>query len=183
MLNGNGIRLRRDERADIPKFVEWLNDPEVRKYLLMHMPISTANEELWFENMLKLPGEEQPFAIEIQKGDVWQLIGNCSFMQIDHTALSAEVGLFIGDKSCWNKGYGTEVMHQMLRLGFGTLNLNRIFLRVDEDNRGGIRAYEKAGFLHEGRFRQAMYRDGQYHDVLVMSVLRSEWNSKEQVKV
>jgi RimJ/RimL family protein N-acetyltransferase len=182
MIDGNGIRLRRDERADIPKFVEWLNDPEVRKYLLMHMPISTANEEQWFENMLKLPGEEQPFAIEIQKDDAWQLIGNCSFMQIDHAALSAEVGLFIGDKSCWNKGYGTEVMRLMLRIGFGTLNLNRIFLRVDEDNKGGIRAYEKVGFIHEGRSRQAAYRDGKYHDMLVMSVLRSEWNSEEQVK-
>ena len=74
------------------------------------------------------------------------------------------MGLFIGDKSCWNKGYGTEVMRLLLRSGFETLNLNRIFLRVDEANKGGIRAYEKAGFVHEGRLRQAVFRDGEYRD-------------------
>jgi RimJ/RimL family protein N-acetyltransferase len=88
------------------------------------------------------------------------------------------VGLFIGDKSCWNKGYGTEVMRLLLRHGFGTLNLNRIFLRVDEDNYGGIRAYEKAGFLLEGRERMGGYRNGKYHDILRMSVLRSEWEER-----
>jgi diamine N-acetyltransferase len=188
MIQGERIRLRRDERADIPEFVKWLNDSEVRRYLSFRMPISMANEEQWFENMLKLPAAEQPFAIEIRKtspekeAGAWQMIGNCSFMDIDHTARSAEVGLFIGDKSCWNKGYGTEVMHLLLHFGFEILNLNRIFLRVDEDNKGGIRAYEKAGFVDEGRLRQAVYRDGQYFDYLIMSVIRSEWNSGEHTK-
>jgi diamine N-acetyltransferase len=188
MIQGKRVRLRRDERADIPKFVTWLNDPEVRRYLSLMLPISMVNEEQWFENMLKLPAPEQPFAIEIRTTSpedatgAWQMIGNCSFMDVDHTALSAEVGLFIGDKSCWNKGYGTEVMRLLLHFGFQTLNLNRIFLRVDEDNQGGIRAYEKAGFVQEGRLRQAIYREGQYHDVLIMSVIRTEWNPGEKIK-
>ena len=188
MIFGERIRLRRDEHTDISRFVIWLNDPEVTRYLSLNMPISTASEEQWFENMLKLPASEQPFAIEIRKtspeeeAGAWQIIGNCSFMDIDHTALSAEVGLFIGDKSCWDKGYGTEVMRLLLRFGFETLNLNRIFLRVDEANKRGIRAYEKAGFVHEGRLRQAVYRDGQYEDMLIMSVLRSEWVPGGQAK-
>ena len=177
MIYGERIRLRRDERADIPLFTQWLNDPDVRRYLLMNLPISQANEEGWFENMLKRPAEEQPFAIEVREGDGWRLIGNCGFFEIDWRARSSEVGLFIGDKSCWNKGYGTEVMRLLLQVGFGTLNLNRIFLRVDQDNLGGIRAYEKAGYVHEGRFRQATYQDGEYRDMLFMSVLRSEWNA------
>lgn len=188
MIQGERVRLRRDERADIAMFVEWLNDPEVSRYLSMTMPISTANEEQWFEGTLKLPAAEQPFAIEIREispekdTETWRLIGNCSFMDVDNTARSAEAGLFIGDKSCWNKGYGTEIMRLLLQIGFGTLNLNRVFLRVDEDNKGGIRAYEKAGFVHEGRLRQAVYRDGQYGDLLIMSVVRSEWDQGEQVK-
>ena len=187
MIYGERIRLRRNERSDIPKFVEWLNDPEVRRYLLIDLPISQANEEQWFENMLKLPANEQPFGIEIRESEPaegnehWRLIGNCSFMDIHSTIRSAEVGLFIGEKSCWNKGYGTEVMSLLLELGFGTMNLNRIFLRVDEANKGGIRAYEKAGFVHEGRLRQGMFKDGEYADVLLMSVIRAEWNPKKQV--
>lgn len=181
MIYGERIRLRRDERQDIPSFVAWLNDPDVRRYLSMTLPISQAGEEQWFEDMLKKLGAEQPFAIEIREispeggGEAWRLIGNCSFMGIDQTARSAEVGLFIGDKTCWNKGYGTEVMQLLLRIGFNSLNLNRIFLRVDEANKGGIRTYEKAGFILEGRYRQGTFQNGEYRDILFMSVLRSEW--------
>jgi diamine N-acetyltransferase len=177
MLYGKRIRLRGNERSDLPKFVEWLNDPEVRRYLLMSMPISQATEEQWFENMLKRPAEEQSLGIEIKEGDAWRLIGNCGIFDINWRARSAEVGLFIGDKSCWNKGFGTEVMLLLLQHGFGTLNLNRIFLRVDAGNLGGIRAYEKAGFVHEARLREADFREGKYCDDLIMSVLRSEWPS------
>jgi RimJ/RimL family protein N-acetyltransferase len=179
MLYGKRIRLRGNERSDLPKFVEWLNDPDVRRTLSMSMPISQAAEEQWFENMLKRPSEEQSLGIEIKDGDGWRLIGNCSIFDIKWRARSAEVGLFIGDKSCWNKGYGTEVMRLLLRHGFETLNLNRIFLRVDAANLGGIRAYEKAGFVHEGRFRQGTFQGGEYRDMLFMSVLRSEWTPEK----
>jgi len=179
MLYGKRIRLRGDERSDLPKFVEWLNDPDVRRTLSMSMPISQAAEEQWFENMLKRPSEEQSLGIEIKDGDGWRLIGNCGIFDINWRARSAEVGLFIGDKSCWNKGYGTEVMRLLLRHGFETLNLNRIFLRVDAANLGGIRAYEKAGFVHEGRFRQGTFQGGEYRDMLFMSVLRSEWTPEK----
>lgn len=179
MIYGKRIRLRADERSDLPKFTEWLNDPEVRRYLSMRLPVSLASEEGWFESMLKRPPEEQPLAIEIKEGDGWRLIGNCGFFEIDHTVRSSEVGIFIGDKTCWNKGYGTEVMSLLLDHGFGTLNLNRIYLRVDADNKGGIRAYEKAGYVHEGVFRQGTFQDGEYRDMLFMSVLRSEWMNKK----
>jgi RimJ/RimL family protein N-acetyltransferase len=104
MLYGKRIRLRGNERNDLPKFIEWLNDPEVRRYLSMSLPISQAAEEQWFENMLKRPPEEQSLGIEIKDGDGWRLIGNCGIFDINWRVRSAEVGLFIGDKSCWNKG-------------------------------------------------------------------------------
>jgi RimJ/RimL family protein N-acetyltransferase len=175
MLYGKRIRLRGNERSDLPKFVEWLNDPEVQRYLSMSLPISQAAEEQWFENMLKRPPEEQSLGIEIKDGEGWRLIGNCGIFDINWRSRSAEVGLFIGDKSCWNKGYGTEVLRLLLRHGFGTMNLNRIFLRVDAENLGGIRAYKKAGFVHEARLRESNFREGKYCDDLIMSVLRSEW--------
>ena len=179
MLYGKRIRLRGNERSDLPKFVEWLNDPEVRRYLSMSMPISQATEEQWFEKMLKRPPEEQMLGIEIKDGEGWRLIGNSDIFEINWRVRSAEVGLFIGDKSCWNKGYGTEVMRLLLCHGFGTLNLNRIFLRVDPENLGGIHAYEKAGFVQEARLREADFREGKYSDDLIMSVLRSEWTPEK----
>ena len=81
----------------------------------------------------------------------------------------------IGAKQHWDQGYGSEALGLMVQHGFGTLNLNRISLRVFADNPRAMRSYEKAGFVQEGRLREAHYHDGAYVDVLVMSMLRSEW--------
>lgn len=175
MIYSGRIRLRAPERSDIPRFVTWLNDPEVRAGLLVSLPLSTADEEGWFEAMLKRPLEEHPMTIEVRQGDDWLPVGNCGFHNVDWRCRAAEVGIFIGEKSLWNRGYGTEVIRLLLKHGFHTLNLNRIALDVYETNPRAIRSYEKAGFVHEGRRRQAMYKDGRYVDILQMSVLRSEW--------
>lgn len=175
MIYGKRIRLRAPEKGDVPRFTAWLNDPEVRQGLSMYLPLSIAEEERWFENMLQQPANEHPLTIEVRQGESWIPIGNCGFMNIDWRNRASEVGIFIGEKSFWNQGYGTETMHLLLEHGFQTLNLNRIFLRVFGNNTRAIRSYEKAGFIHEGRMRQAEYQAGEYIDVLLMSVLRSEW--------
>jgi RimJ/RimL family protein N-acetyltransferase len=175
MIYGDRIRLRAAERADLPLFVAWLNDPEVRQFLFLNLPMSLAQEERWFEEMLKAPPAEQVMVIEVQQEGGWTPIGNTSLMNIDWTNSLAEVGIFIGEKAFWSRGYGREAMRLMLKHGFETLNLNRVWLRVYEFNQRGIRAYEHAGFKHEGRLRQAIYKGGRYHDVLIMSALRCEW--------
>jgi RimJ/RimL family protein N-acetyltransferase len=139
------------------------------------LPLSLVEEERWFESMLQQSPPEHSMVIEIREGDGWKPVGNCGFHVIDWRSRNGEIGLFIGEKSLWNQGYGTEAVRLLLRHGFNTLNLHRIALRVFETNPGGIRAYEKAGFVLEGRFRQAEYQDGRYLDVLYMSVLHSEY--------
>ncbi len=67
-------------------------------------------------------------------------------------------------------------MRLLLQHGFDTLNLNRVYLRVYANNLRAIRCYEKTGFVLEGRMRQAQYQNGEYLDILLMSVLRSEWD-------
>jgi diamine N-acetyltransferase len=175
MLYGDRLRLRAAERSDIPLFVAWLNDPEVRQFLLINLPMSLAEEEQWFEAMQKTPAAEHVLVIEINTDDGWKSIGNTSFMDIDWRNRSAEIGIFIGEKAYWNQGYGSDTMRLMLRHGFQTLNLNRIWLRVYEQNIRGVRAYEKVGFQHEGNLRQAVFQDGRYCDLKIMSVLRQEW--------
>jgi diamine N-acetyltransferase len=175
MIYGKRIRLRRAEREDLPRFVAWLNDPEVVQGLAHLLPFSQLEEERWFERTLEQPAEERPLTMDARQEEGWHTIGNSGFHNLDWRNRSAEVGIFIGDKSYWNQGYGTEAMHLLLEIAFGTLNLHRVYLRVFEDNSRAIRAYEKAGFVHEGRMRQAEFRRGSYHDVLLMSVLRPEW--------
>ena len=179
MIFGERIRLRGVEREDLPLFVTWLNDPEVIKGLIINLPLSSLDEENWFENLAKLPPEEKPLAIEIQDENGWRLIGNSSFHNIFLINRCAEVGIFIGNKDEWGKGYGSETMLLLLKHGFETINLHRIFLRVYEDNHRAIRTYENIGFKHEGRLREDRYYHGEYFDTLIMSVLRSEWLSRE----
>jgi len=177
MIYGTRIRLRAAERYDLPRFVEWLNDPEVTAGLSMYLPLSQADEDAWFDQMLVKPADEHPMVIEVHLEDNWLPVGNCGFGSIDHRNRNAEIGIFIGRKDLWNLGYGTETMRLMLQHGFNTLNLHRIFLRVYDSNKRAIRSYEKAGFVHEGRLREAEYRKGKYVDVLLMSVLRPEWQA------
>jgi len=175
MIIGKNVRLRGIEHNDLPASVRWLNDPEVRQHLLLTCPLSRSQEEMWYENMLKEPVESQPLAIEIKKEAEWFHIGNIGLSKLDWNARSAELGIFIGEKSQWNRGYGRMAVQLMVRHGFYNLNLNRIFLHVYENNPRAIHSYERAGFIHEGRLRKEAYRNGLYLDVLVMSVLRDEW--------
>jgi len=177
MIYGEHMRLRAIERSDLPRFVEWLNDPDVRQGLLLHLPMSQAQEENWFENMFKRPAVEHPLVIEVHEGGDWVMIGNCGIHNIDWRCRSAEVGIFIGEKHLWNQGYGTKAMRLLLKHSFETLNLNRIALEVYETNPRAIHSYEKVGFVHEGRKRQAMYKEGKHFDILIMSVLREEWQA------
>jgi diamine N-acetyltransferase len=176
MIYGKHIRLRAIEREDLPKFVEWMNDPEVTSGLLIHIPLSMADEQRWFEGMAQRPAAERVLAIEMRDGDSWRMIGTTGFHEINMVNREAEFGISIGDKSIWNQGYGTEATRLMLQHGFETLNLNRIYLRVYETNPRAIRAYEKVGYVHEGCMRQSVYKHGKYIDVHLMSVLRSEWD-------
>jgi diamine N-acetyltransferase len=181
MILGKRVRLRAIERDDLPKFVQWLNDPEVIRGLALHTPMSMDQEQSWFDAMRSHPADEQPLGIEIHSGEGWVHIGNLSLNKINWVDREAEVGIVIGDKRYWSQGYGREAMILLLRYGFYTLGLNRIFLRVYATNPRAIRSYEKAGFINEGKMRQAHYQDGQYVDVLLMSALHSEWKDDEAV--
>ncbi len=177
MITGIDIRMRAIERSDLPRFVRWLNDPEVTAGLSLILPISMDEEEAWYEAMLKQPATQHPMMIEVCQSEEWAPVGNCGYHDINTQVRSGEVGIFIGEKHYWNKGYGTEAMRLLVRHGFETLNLNRVFLRVYANNPRAIRSYEKVGFVHEGRLRQAAYRNGQYVDELIMSILRTEWEA------
>ena len=186
MIIGERVRFRGVERADIPKFVEWLNDPEVQEGILVHYPISQADEEGWFERMLTRPTDERVMGIEVKetaldgKAESWRLVGTCAFDHIDWRVNAAEFGIIIGDKSYWNRGVGTDAVRLIIEHGFKTLNLNRIFLHVFTTNPRAIRAYEKAGFSVEVRERQAEYKHGKYIDVLLMGLLKDEYLKRKE---
>ncbi len=177
MILGERVRLRPVEKDDLPRFVRWFGDPELRRYLAAYLPLGYAQEEKWYERNLDR-GPEQAWALEVRSaadGETWALIGSCGLHEIHWRTRAAELGIAIGDRAYWGQGYGTDAVRALIRWGFETVNLNRIFLRVFADNPRAIRAYEKAGFIKEGALRQDEYHEGQYVDTLVMGILREEW--------
>lgn len=174
MIYGDRVRLRAIERADIPTFVRWFNDPEVRQYILLFAPMSTAQEERWFES-LQDRKDDMVFAIEARVGDAWVHIGNTGLHRIDWKERLAVFGIVLGEKDYWGKGYGTDATRAMLGFAFKTLNLHRVELEVFDFNPRAIRCYEKAGFRREGTRRESHFHDGRYCNAHLMSILQHEY--------
>jgi RimJ/RimL family protein N-acetyltransferase len=178
MILGQRIRLRPVEKDDLPRFVKWLADPELRAHLASYLPLSQVQEERWFDRNVTA-GDLQTWAIDAQPSDMavgpWVHIGSCGYHHIDWRSRVGEVGILIGARDYWSKGYGTDAMQTLVAWGFYTLNLNRVCLRVFDDNPRAIRCYEKVGFQAEGRLRQDNFYNGAFRNTLIMGVLREDW--------
>ena len=178
MILGQLIRLRPIEKDDLPRYVKWFADPDIRMHLDHYAPIGQVQEERWFDRNLGA-GDLQTWAIDAQSAEMaagpWVHIGSCGYHDLDWRNRVGEVGIVIGARDYWGRGYGTDAMQTLVAWGFYTLNLNRVQLRVFADNARAIRCYEKVGFQLEGRLRQGSFYNGVYRDVLVMGVLRDDW--------
>ena len=171
-LIGERIYLRPLEREDAAVFVPWVNDQEITRNLILYRPMNRDIEEEFIARASKEQGG-MVFGIALKKDD--RLIGNTALHAVHGKDRHAGFGILIGDKTEWDRGYGTEVTALMVEYGFKTLNLNRIWLHVYEFNERGRRAYEKVGFRVEGTLRKHYFREGKYWDVIVMGLLRDEW--------
>jgi RimJ/RimL family protein N-acetyltransferase len=109
------------------------------------------------------------------------IIGSVDLGGIDWVSGNAWVGIGIGEREYWGKGYGSDAMNVLLDFAFGSLNLKRISLTVFEYNERAIKSYLKVGFREEGRMRQWMQRAGERYDLIFMGILREEWEERQQL--
>jgi RimJ/RimL family protein N-acetyltransferase len=171
IIQGASVRLRPLEERDLPTCVEWMHDHEVTRWLASVGEAPTlAEEQDWYDRRRADP-DSVMWALETEEG---RLIGNVE-LRITPGARRAEMGIVIGDRSAWNKGYGTNTVRMVLQYAFEELELNRVDLTTDEENHRAIRCYEKCGFVREGLLRQHRLVDGSFGNTLVMAVLREEW--------
>ncbi len=176
MWRGDKVELGPVQREYLPKYIEWLNDWEVNRFLTPGGPylFNLDDETDWFEQRRK---DKNSMVFAILALPEKQLIGNCGLQNLDWKNRTAVFGIFIGDKDYWNKGYGSDATRTLLRFAFEQLGLNRVELDVYDFNPRAMRAYEKAGFRRDGVRRQALYRDGAFHDVHLMGILREDWDA------
>ena len=175
-MTGSQVYLRPLTGEDAAAFVPWVNDAEVTRTLAIGAAVMDRQaEQAWIEKM-NASGSDVFFGIVIQETD--RLIGSIGLNQIDFRYRSASLGMMIGEKSMWGKGYGTEATRLVVRYAFEELHLNRVQLHVYEYNLRGIRVYEKVGFRREGMLRQEHVYNGRFWDTVVMAILREEWEER-----
>jgi diamine N-acetyltransferase len=174
-LIGLHCYLRPLERDDAPTLTPFLNDAEVTRTLAFHRPVNTAGEAEFIDGLAKDAGQ---VVLGICDAADDALIGVAGIHRIDPVNRHGFFGLFIGERSRWGRGLGTEVTRLMTGLAFETLNLNRVYLHAIAPNERGLRAYRRVGYRREGVLREDFYREGRFHDTVVMGILRSEWEAR-----
>ena len=176
MLKGSSVFLRPIERSDISYFLKWFNDPEVVQYLAMYLPMTEMAEEKYIEELGTTRARSHAqFAIEAKTGASSKPIGTCGLEGINSKDNHATFGIVIGEKDYWSKNYGMEAARLLIDYGFQQLNLHRISSTALAFNERSIRFHKKLGFREEGRLRQIMFKNGQYHDLVQFGLLREEW--------
>lgn len=178
IFQGQLVRLGADEPATVAAaMVRWSRDSEYYRLLDDEMPHlrSTQEWQAWMEKELE---DDQPyrgnfFSIHTLEGD--RYIGFVGLGGIAWHHGEASIGIGIGEREFWGRGYGTDAMRVILRYAFTELNLFRVSLGTFEYNARAIRSYEKAGFVLEGRIRQTVNRAGRRWDLLCMGILKEDW--------
>ncbi len=176
LFRGELVRLCAQDAEVMGKaFSRWRRDTEFAR-LLDDEPAQVWSAKAikeWIEKDQEKEGRDIEFQINTLSDD--QLIGFIGLFIPAWQQGDAWVGVGIGAREYWGKGYGTDAMRLVLRYGFQELNLHRITLGVFAYNSRAIRSYEKAGFTVEGRERGALQRDGSREDIVIMGILRQEW--------
>jgi RimJ/RimL family protein N-acetyltransferase len=180
LFKGKLVRLAGMDPEEVGRsFSMWSRDSEYKRLLDSDPPrlhSVKANKD-WLEKHIQ---DDQTnvywFAIRALEDD--RLLGDADLSVINWGSRDAFVGIGIGEREFWGRGYGTDAMCLLLRYAFTELNLRRVTLNVFEFNNRAIRSYEKVGFRIEGSQRQAMQREGRRWDILYMGILRDEWTEE-----
>lgn len=176
MIQGKLVRLRSISRADLPRQWEFNNDLEVELAGGGDPPTPQSLERLQseYDQQTAKGGRDGPsFGIEADG----QLIGQCALFNVDPIARTSEIGITIGDKKYWGRGFGREAIELLVEYGFVHRNLRKIWLHVHAENKRAHRVYSASGFSEEGRLREHVWSNGRYDDLLVMGLMVEQWQN------
>jgi RimJ/RimL family protein N-acetyltransferase len=161
---------------DLDRCFTWVNDFEVKQYINSRYPWSREGEEEWLRGATRRTGYDHlNLAIDTLAED--RHIGTLALTDVYAEERFACLGIMIGDRDYWSRGFGTDAILTILRFAFDEMNLNRVWLEVNDDNTRAISCYRKCGFIEEARLRQDGFAFGGYRDSLIMGILASEFRS------
>ena len=173
MISSKKILLCGIEKENIDKLMEWRNRPELRKYFREYRELTKSMQEDWYERIMKDKGQVN-FEIHENVSENKRLIGHCGLYYIDFIIRSAEFGIYIGEDDYRGGGFGSDALRTLVKYGFDTLNLNKIWCEV-YDNNDALSVYKHIGFVCEGRMRDNYYDEGRYWDSHILSMLKKDY--------
>ena len=173
-LVGERIYLSPRNVEDVEIFTKWMNDFYITDYTgRSHQVVTLQDEKQYLENS---GGDKNTFVkIDTQKDE---MIGTVGLHKIDNINRTATLGIFIGNRDYWSKGYGTEAIQLLLDFGFNYLNLKNIDLAVMEFNPRAVKCYQKCGFKEIGRRRKCKFINGKYYDSILMDILAEDFKER-----
>lgn len=168
-LSGKKVNLRPLAQSDAPLITRWINDPEVREFIVGIYPQTEKQETEWLFNH---SDKNIVLGIETKEGTY---VGNMGIHDIDWINRTATTGAMIGEKEYWGKGYGTDAKMLLLDYAFNTLNLRKICSRVVSYNQRSLQYSLHCGYQIEGTLRKHVFKKGKYWDMIELGLFREEW--------
>jgi RimJ/RimL family protein N-acetyltransferase len=150
---------------------QWINDAELVRFNSAYRPTHEPNHAEWFTGFT---GDPSQAVFAIRDAASAALVGLAQLVNIHPIHRCAELRIRIGSAEYRDQGFGGDALRQLRDFAWDDLNLERVYLHVFAGNARAIRAYEKAGFVEEGRMRRAAFIDGNWQDVVAMAVLRAD---------
>ena len=179
-MHDDAVGLRALEAEDVAITTAWRNDPYIRDQVLsFRFPVSHVMEARFIEKAIAGEGTGQCVVGIVDRSD-GALCGLAYLRDIDWISRHAAFGMMIGRRDRQRRGLGRRALHLLLRHGFDVLNLERVYLFVAAYNVAARRLYEAAGFCHEGCLRSHVALEGKYYDLLVMGLLRGEFDRSQR---
>jgi RimJ/RimL family protein N-acetyltransferase len=175
MTTDDKVKLRWKNLADAAADYAWKIDPELAQLdAVPPLSISFQQYLLDYAQELHSPSPTRKrFAIETPDG---KHIGNCTYYGIDQVKREAELGIIIGDRNYWDKGYGASTVSALLNHIFQNTRLNRIYLKTLSANIRAQKCFAKCGFTPYRHWK----RDG--YDFMLMEIKRKQWLKQEKSK-
>jgi RimJ/RimL family protein N-acetyltransferase len=178
VLQGEKVTLRPLRREDAEIMCRFCNDVEVELAGGGDPPMPHTLEgwQAWYdEHIVKNEKDHASFAIEADG----KCIGLCGLWRFDTTSRTCELGITIGERNYWGRGYGRDAVRLLLDYAFRLRNLRKVCLTTSSTNVRAQRCYLACGFVEEGRLRAQNWTDGQYVDQVHMGILSEEWERQK----
>ena len=170
--------LRELERNDVKTINDWRRDPELIARLgAPYRYIGPEVDERWFDAYLQKRGNTIRCAV-VDEERPEEILGLITLADIDWVHRGCELHIMIGP-AAQGQGAGSFAVEAMLRHAFADMGLERVQVLLLEENAPALGLYRKCGFRPEGTLRHAAYKNGAWRNMLVMSVLREEWDKRE----